>query len=440
MAAAVLSTGIESEDPVTMFLRRQAETYGLGYYPSEYGGKTAPEKLEDQRTKLIAIIRELFGPSWRVFLGHVGFPEKTAEYICGFDTRPKKNRKSDLAFPHHLRLAQMVLLTHISGIRETLNDLEREIWVLMQQSHDPELTGESAYHHRMAQTAKSRQSIREALGKVLIDIPKPYFLPIRSLAMLNYPNLTSREATRLEILDRLERDALGKKWLSQGEYDGMRDPDVVVPDYLHYGSKVGRGGWYAHFRMRERALHPRRKVPPARIDAFPPDMLERYHAAKAANQALKALGRGRTPRKPPERDLGKYMRQSYEHRNREKRAFLEVLEKHGVDIKSAMDNFFSEREQEAAHLDSTDEDRDGRVWHKNPRAKKLGGVKKRYRTVRERKEYRDAELQRMQMVEEIQATIAPNGIHNWTDPVALRDRVDKHIQLKTARKEAQKKE
>ena len=61
-----------STDPVVMYLRSVAETFGLGYVPEDMGGLSPKLRFKAMVDDTLEIVRDLFGPSWKRFISHVG--------------------------------------------------------------------------------------------------------------------------------------------------------------------------------------------------------------------------------------------------------------------------------------------------------------------------------------------------------------------------------
>jgi hypothetical protein len=94
--------------------------------------------------------------------------------------------------PAKIRELRLHMLTHIGTLREHLTDLERELWVLLQLTHDPRLMtrglSKSSLKHRKQ---KRRKAIADAKRNRL-PVPQPndvpVVLPARILAMLKDPS------------------------------------------------------------------------------------------------------------------------------------------------------------------------------------------------------------------------------------------------------------
>ena len=326
-------------------MRRQAETYGLGYVPVEYGGMTTAEKMRDLQKRVCVHIRDLFGPSWRVYIAHVGLPTSSIPYITG-------RQRLSPASVHHLRMAQMILLVHLGEIRERVHEVEREIWVEMQMTHDPNITGESAYTSELAHVTRGRQHIREALGNAIKHIPRPYFMPVRALSLLEYPNLTSAEARALRLKEMIDEGEIKETWMSQAVYDGLRDPDLVRPKYATRRTNKRKRTWYAQWRVEERERLGRR--PPMRIDSFEPETMESYLKAKQRHENRKLKeeleGGKKVSYKTLPRDVDTYLIEARQKRRAEQLAFLRLMSKHKVPVDQLLENHFDDLAAEATEL------------------------------------------------------------------------------------------
>jgi hypothetical protein len=346
-----------SSDPAIQYMQHVAETYGLGYVPPDMGGKTLKVRFKGMIDETVEIVRDLFGPSWRRFIEHVGLPPDAAVLLSG---RKYASQSSII----ELRLVHMTLLTHIQGIRQDLDDYERKLWVLLQQGHDPQFTGQDGRTSQLAHIKRGRQHMREALGDILKRVPKPYYLPLRALAMIEHPGLDSRTAKELTKQDMLKRGELMKPWVSQSYFDGITDEDLIGLHAPLKKLKNGRFAKHAPGYIRERDWYQKwwwdeynetgKKPAKNRLlweqstwDSYL-QARERAHyrigknkqaergAGKAVSSAIDDLS---------EKDLREYMRIRRMERDAERRRFLNWLDKHNQEDPE------SAAEKVAKHLD-----------------------------------------------------------------------------------------
>lgn len=356
-----------STDPVVMYLRSVAETFGLGYVPEDMGGLSPKLRFKAMVDDTLDIVRDLFGPSWKRFISHVGLPPDAARLLAG----KKYASQSSLI---ELRLIHMTLLTHIGGIRQDLDDYERKLWVLLQQGHDPHFTGEDARLSYMSHINRGRQHMREALGNILKKVPKPYYLPLRALAMIEHPGLDSRAAKELTKHDMYKRGELNKAWTSQSYYDGLSDDNIIG---LHaplkklkngkFGKRpAGRGTtesqWYKDWWWKEyeetgkRPNKDRSKWDQDTWDSFmmarerarflvTKDKRTERGAGKATSELVKDLS---------DRDLREYMRIRRMERDAERRRFFNWLDKHNQDDPETAAEKMAKHLDEVGHGDKLD--------------------------------------------------------------------------------------
>lgn len=197
-----------TKDPIQKFLRRQAETFGLGYIPENHGGKSARETIDDLRQRTIDVMVELFGPYYPHYLSQVGIDRLTVKHLSGLST----NRHTPLC----LRLSQAILLNHICGLRQALADIERTLWVLMQETHTPQLD-------EMRTPPVSRREMKYEIRKALGTLPKSgyvvprrckgYLMPFRAKGLVAYPELDPVSSYRKELDDAVARGDLDASWL-----------------------------------------------------------------------------------------------------------------------------------------------------------------------------------------------------------------------------------
>lgn len=186
----------KTDDPIQAWILRQAETYGLGYIPTEYGGQTADEILQECRQRTYRIIKELFGGHGRTFALQVGMHPSTMNHVIGNQTSHNT--------PMHLRLAQALLLQHIGGMKQTLCDVERELWVAMQLTHHPEIDPKTS----LASVHNTRKRLREMIGNANttrkeFQVSWLRFMPLRAVATVRHADQTNTYEAMIKELEQL---------------------------------------------------------------------------------------------------------------------------------------------------------------------------------------------------------------------------------------------
>ena len=121
-------------------------------------------------------------------------------YIASTAACPNLVRKRKTVDPSRLTLLN--LLVHIAGIRDTLIDIEREIWVTLQLCQDPRLLldyppepkgdgyGKGERKKRLAESLRRRRELKKRAEAGLPIPPKsrpPMILPFRALKALGLP-------------------------------------------------------------------------------------------------------------------------------------------------------------------------------------------------------------------------------------------------------------
>lgn len=198
-----------TDDPILKFIRTNFETMGMGYIPEDLGGKSLEQITEEIRERTVNTLENLYGREWRKLVKSAGMSPTTWGYIA----KPKTKRYASKTVANkntHLRLAHLVMLTHIASIRETLRDFEREIWILMQLAHDPRLGPEFETRRK----SEARKRIKQNLGKVRTEYTGTYgfnMLPLRVRANLIHPDVDEhigikRERERLRKEREQERN------------------------------------------------------------------------------------------------------------------------------------------------------------------------------------------------------------------------------------------
>ena len=152
--------------------------------------------------------RELMGDNAYRMVERVGISHFTAKHVLGHVT----NKMSI----YHIRLAQALLLAHIGGVKETLTDIERELWVTMQLTHHPLVEFNGSYDkHR--HTVKKKMMIRIGDTKAArrakeFPIQGMKLLPIRATAIIKHPDLTPHAAVIKELQEQVDARKIHKRW------------------------------------------------------------------------------------------------------------------------------------------------------------------------------------------------------------------------------------
>lgn len=194
----------QTKDPILAFLRRQGETYGLGYVPTDLGGKTAAELLHELRQRTVNVIAQLYGRHSENFMNSVGITKTTARHIYG-------SAEDCTTTSLHFRMGHAVLLAHIGSVRQTLTDLERELWVLMQLTHHPLLLRTPTANQKMASRKLIAQQLAERNPNNL-KLTKPVLMPIRAQALINHPELAPHAAVSKELDALIQAGTLTPDW------------------------------------------------------------------------------------------------------------------------------------------------------------------------------------------------------------------------------------
>jgi hypothetical protein len=176
----------ESTDPVLAYLHRNAWMYGYGYLPGGSGELESPQQVwEDLAQRTRVVINQLFGSK-----------RDAHRYLTAVAPKwrqPMRNslKRARSTAPAKIRELHLHMLTHIGTLREHLTDLERELWVLLQLTHDPRLMprglSKSSLKHRKQ---KRRKAIADAKrNRLPVPTPNdvPVVLPARILSMLKDP-------------------------------------------------------------------------------------------------------------------------------------------------------------------------------------------------------------------------------------------------------------
>jgi len=213
---------------VHAWLLRQAETYGLGYIPEDHGGQSPAEILAEVRKRTFNIIQELFGYHGRTFATKIGMSVLTMDHVAG--------KKTSQMTPYHLRLCQLTLMQHINGIRQTLTDVERELWVTMQLTHHPQLDHHTRHALSNLSAYRARHRIRDAQGKP--NMTRKEFdaggwvrmMPARACATLKNPTADNLyDATLKEIQAQVESGVVNATWDHLERKGRLPDNDPLDP-------------------------------------------------------------------------------------------------------------------------------------------------------------------------------------------------------------------
>jgi hypothetical protein len=181
-----------SSDPVPSYLNNSAWIYGFGYLPDGSPAESGEKVYDDLVERTRNLVNQLFGTTKAAnqYLSVV-MPEwkhPVRESLRKW-TQPKRQRTSGNI--GRLRTLNLHLLTHVGTLREHLMDIERELWVNLQISHDPRLssTGSSARAQQRRRKLYARAKIEAKKKRLPPPKPNhtPVVLPARILAMLNDP-------------------------------------------------------------------------------------------------------------------------------------------------------------------------------------------------------------------------------------------------------------
>lgn len=158
-------------DPIRQFVACQTDQLIPGYLPD--GDPTeAPEQIRQQLMNGVLRITDALFPikerRGAVVGAVLGYPNTDSRRIMAQKLLKQAHE------PEYARALLQCYLTHISGIRDHLIDLERECWVLLQLCHDPRL-----YTRAKEQAMKSVRA-RGMQPRRRLPMPgRPVLLPSR---------------------------------------------------------------------------------------------------------------------------------------------------------------------------------------------------------------------------------------------------------------------
>lgn len=198
----------KADGPIFDYIRRNFDQFGVGILPDDWPqrpyGKTANQETKLIREDVLNIIKEIYGNRWRVLIRSVGFGHEVLDYIeypdCYVSGHKRYWRTPEQKITA-LRQMIMLPLIHLASIKETIGDLERELWVQLQRTHDLRLIPANStmvknYKVRMDDMAKSIGKIRTCLSPKYDS--ELLLMPLRVRALYNYPDLPWTEAIRKE--------------------------------------------------------------------------------------------------------------------------------------------------------------------------------------------------------------------------------------------------
>ena len=236
-ANAVLAADFDlsgTSDPILAYMQRHMETMGLAYMPEDLGGENADAVRDRCLSMTQDAFRELAGPHWDRATNLFALTTTSKNVLFGRTKMTPGNA-------HHIRIVQLALLTHIGGIREHLSDIERNLWVAMQHSHDPRIST----HPSMAQSAarsKMRHKIMRQLGTYRKIIAKPYYMPLRVIASAMWPEFSPQDALEYEKARRIATGELTEAWRSHHGRDirHKEDHELVPPERERESTRLER--------------------------------------------------------------------------------------------------------------------------------------------------------------------------------------------------------
>lgn len=189
--------------PVFEYLRRNMEMFGVGVLPDEwpvrpYADTGSQEMLELHRD-IMNIVRELYGDKWQILVRSLGMDQKTIHYLEHPTKRPDGRGWSSSDRAAFLRNITLVSLIHVYNIMETTREIERELWVAMQRSHDIRIIPSDTKRPKIKRTKQAHTSIgqiRSVVGS--LNKSEQLLMPLRVRALLHYPDMEWHRALERE--------------------------------------------------------------------------------------------------------------------------------------------------------------------------------------------------------------------------------------------------
>lgn len=165
----------KTSGPIFEYIRRNMPNFGVGIIPDEWPSRptqgTVAEECVQLHSDLMRVVRELYGDEWRALMRSIGCTHEMIKYLerpADVNTKNWRQARGAQESIVHIRQVSLLSLVHIYNIMETLRELERELWVTLQRSHDTRLIPKSDRVPYKSRVAKAKAS----LGR-LRTVPDP---------------------------------------------------------------------------------------------------------------------------------------------------------------------------------------------------------------------------------------------------------------------------
>ena len=193
----------KTSGPVFEYLRRNMEQFGVGVLPEEwpvrpYADTGSREMLELHRD-VLSILKELYGDKWQILIRSLGVDQETVHYLEHPTKRPDGRGWTSSARAAYLRNITLVSLIHVYNIMETTREIERELWVALQRSHDIRIIPSDRKRPRIKRVKEAHKSIgdiRSVIGS--INKSEQLLMPLRVRALIHYPDMEWHRALERE--------------------------------------------------------------------------------------------------------------------------------------------------------------------------------------------------------------------------------------------------
>jgi len=193
----------KTSGPVFEYLRRNMEQFGVGVLPDEWPVRpfadTGSREMLELHRDIMNIVRELYGDKWQILVRSLGMDQKTVHYLEHPTKRPDGRGWSSSDRAGFLRNITLVSLIHVYNIIETAREIERELWVAMQRSHDIRIIPSDNKRpriNRVKQGHKSLGDMRSVIGSV--NKSEQLLMPLRVRALIHYPDMEWHRALERE--------------------------------------------------------------------------------------------------------------------------------------------------------------------------------------------------------------------------------------------------
>lgn len=227
----------KTSGPVFEYIRRNAEQFGVGVLPEEWPVRpfadTGVMEMQELHRDVLKIIKELYGDRWPILVRSLGVDQATVEYL----EHPVKNPRTShywagserAAF---LRQLTMVSLIHVYNIIESAREIERELWVALQRTHDVRIIPTDQKRPRIDRVKKgykSLSSMRSVIGS--LNKSEHLLMPLRVRALMHYPDMEWHKA-----LERERRKLMPDYWGDRAckytveELHDEADVDIHISD------------------------------------------------------------------------------------------------------------------------------------------------------------------------------------------------------------------